>query len=44
MENIRYGNLHISDEKIIEAAKNAYAYNFIINFEKNMTKKLVSTV
>lgn len=34
MENIRYGNLHISDEKIIEVAKNAYAHNFIMNSEK----------
>ena len=32
MENIRYGNHNAVDEDIMEAAKNAYAHDFIINF------------
>lgn len=31
-ENIRYGRLDASDEEIIEAAKNAYAHEFIMAF------------
>ena len=30
MDNIRYGNLHASDEEVIEAAKKANAHDFIM--------------
>ena len=33
-ENIRYGRLGASDEEIIEAAKSAYAHEFIMTFPK----------
>jgi len=32
IENIRYGNPNATDEEIIEAAKNAYAHDFIMEF------------
>lgn len=32
MENIRYGKPNTTDEEVIEAAKNAYAHNFIMSF------------
>jgi len=31
MENIRYGRINASDEEVIEAAKRAYAHDFIIS-------------
>ncbi len=34
MENIRYGNFDASKEEIINAAKNAYAHDFIMELEK----------
>ncbi|MDR1627380.1 MAG: ABC transporter ATP-binding protein/permease [Oscillospiraceae bacterium] len=34
MENIRYGNKNASDEKVVEAAKNAYAHDFIMSFSE----------
>lgn len=34
MENIRYGNFDVSKEEIINAAKNAYAHDFIMELEK----------
>ena len=33
MENIRYGRLNATDEEVFEAAKNAYANEFILKFE-----------
>jgi len=30
MDNIRYGDMHANDERVIEAAKQAYAHDFII--------------
>lgn len=33
MENIRYGKLDATDEEVFEAAKNAYADEFILKFE-----------
>lgn len=33
-ENILYGNLKITDEELIEAAKKAYCYDFIMELEK----------
>lgn len=32
MENIRYGNVHATDEQVIAAAKKACAHEFIMNF------------
>jgi ATP-binding cassette subfamily B protein len=32
LENIRYGKPNATDEKVIEAAKNAYAHDFIMKF------------
>lgn len=32
MENIRYGRINASDEEVIEAAKQAHAHDFIMNF------------
>ena len=34
MENIRFGNLKATDEEVIEAAKRAYAHDFITDLEK----------
>jgi len=34
MENIRYGRLDASDEEVIEAAKKAYAHEFILETEQ----------
>ncbi|MCP5313448.1 MAG: ABC transporter ATP-binding protein [Chromatiaceae bacterium] len=34
MENIRYGRLDASDEEVIEAAKKAYAHDFILQTEQ----------
>lgn len=34
MDNIRYGNMEASDEKVIEAAKTVRAHDFIMNLEK----------
>lgn len=31
MENIRYGNAELSDNDVVEAAKKAYAHDFILN-------------
>lgn len=31
MENIKYGNIDATDDEVIEAAKKAYAHDFIIN-------------
>lgn len=39
MDNIRYGNLNASDEEVINAAKKAYAHEFIMN-----TKEGYSTI
>lgn len=36
IENIRYGNINASDEEIIEAAKKANAYDFIMSFPDQM--------
>ncbi|MAH05086.1 MAG: multidrug ABC transporter ATP-binding protein [Alphaproteobacteria bacterium] len=33
MDNIRYGRLDATDEEVIEAAKRAHAYDFILNLE-----------
>jgi len=32
MENIRYGNIHATDQEVIEASKRAHAHDFIITF------------
>lgn len=33
-ENIRYGNIHATEEQLIEATKKAYCYDFIMELEK----------
>lgn len=39
MENIRYGKLEASDEEVAEAAKRAYAYDFIQGLEDHKARK-----
>lgn len=40
MENIRYGNPSATDEEVTEAAKKAYAHEFIIELENGYDTKL----
>ena len=40
MENIRYGNVNASDEEVIEAAKQAYADDFIRELPKGYDSKV----
>ena len=39
-ENIRYGKLDATESEIIEAAKNAYAHNFIMKFPDKYNTKI----
>lgn len=39
-ENIRYGKLDATESEIIEAAKNAYAHNFIMEFPDKYNTKI----
>ncbi|MBR6355402.1 MAG: ABC transporter ATP-binding protein [Alphaproteobacteria bacterium] len=40
MENIRYGNVNATDEEVIQAAKAAYADEFIVNLPKGYDSKV----
>lgn len=40
MENIRFGKLDATDEEVIEAAKKAYAHDFILELENGYETKL----
>lgn len=40
MENIRYGKPSATDEEVIEAAKRANAYDFIMDFPEGFNTKL----
>jgi ATP-binding cassette subfamily B protein len=40
MENIRYGNVNATDEEVIQAAKAAYADEFIVNLPKGYNSKV----
>jgi len=41
-DNIRYGNREASDREIVQAAKAAFAYVLLKNFQRNLIQKLVS--
>lgn len=40
MENIRYGNIHASDEEVIEAAKKAYIHDYIMTLPDGYNSKV----
>ena len=40
MENIRYGNLHATDEEVVEAAQKAYCHEFISALPKGYHSKV----
>ncbi len=40
MENIRFGKIESTDEEIMEAAKKAYAHDFIMNFPKGYNTQI----
>lgn len=40
MENIRFGKLDATDEEVVEAAKKAYAHDFILELENGYETKL----